>query len=191
MSIPSGHRKTSRKLNWTNVDWWKGHSFSSPLKTIGWRAPKWWALQKVIPFKNGKCWYQVVRFPARYIGSWEILELSTKVSIYPICMEYWIYVECRSIFHTWSIWVIGKPKGSWSTQGTYYHLRLLKSPTHSRWTHTENPCHFLGRIWRSCNENPWPSLIISSLVFDFIQRKTWPGFLSWVSMDGSEGACVT
>ena len=49
---------------------------------------------------------------------------------------------------------------------------------------------FFGRIWRSCNENPWPSLIISSLVFDFIQRKTWPGFL-WVSMDGSDGACVT
>ncbi len=36
----------------------------SSLKTNGWRAPKWWALEKGTPLKNGNFWYLYVRWLA-------------------------------------------------------------------------------------------------------------------------------
>ena len=45
---------------------------------------------------------------------------------------------------------------------------------------------FFGRIWKSCNENPWPSLIISSLVFDFIKGKRGLGSCGFPWMDRKE-----
>ena len=49
-----GDKKVTAWITWNRL-------FTLP-KTDGWRAPKWWALEKVTgPFKDGDFWYQFVR----------------------------------------------------------------------------------------------------------------------------------
>ena len=105
-------------------------------------------------------------------GSW-YLELSTQVSII-----FYIYIHESHLCNS------KRAPGCWGLRRGWHHTHLYRDSLMGL-DHISLGV-FFGRIWKSCNENPWPSLIISSLVFDFIKGKRGLGSCGFPWMDRKE-----